>query len=76
MTDRMIIGVVLPEGYTGGSDFAKDCNVEIVGCCSEQVFERMSKPLWPTADEAYRWIKSNPQTAADFLKEISFETPQ
>lgn len=38
--DRRIIAVVLPEGYTGASDFAKDCNVEVIGTCSESVFLR------------------------------------
>lgn len=40
MTDRQIIAVVLPEGYRGGSDFAKDCNVEVIGTCNESVFRK------------------------------------
>ena len=71
MTDRVIIGVVLPEGYTGASDFATDCKCEVIGTCSEEVYLRASKPYWPTMDEAYRWIKSNPKTAAEILAEVA-----
>lgn len=39
--DRMVIGVVLPEGYTSGSDFAKDCNVEVLGHCTESLFGQL-----------------------------------
>ena len=30
MVDRRIIAVVLPDGYAGASDFAKDCGVEVI----------------------------------------------
>lgn len=47
--DRRIIAVVLPEGYTGASDFAKAYNVEVIGTCSESVFlrEYSSEPDQP-----------------------------
>lgn len=44
MEDRMVIGVVLPEGYTSGSDFAKDCNVEVLGHCTESLFKTLKRP--------------------------------
>jgi hypothetical protein len=69
MTDRTIIGVVLPEGYTSGSDFAKDCNVEVIGMCIEDVFLRAASGAL-TMDQVHRLMKSNLKTTVEMLDEI------
>lgn len=75
MTDRPIAGVIVPDVYDDATEFAEDNGVELVGECTEDEFKRrcLSKPFMPTADEAYRWMKSNPLTSADMLKEIARE---
>jgi len=41
MPDRRVIAIVLPPGYRDGTDFAKDCDVEVVGEFSETFFKKM-----------------------------------
>jgi hypothetical protein len=48
---RLVIGVVLPEGYTGASDFAEDCGVEVLGTCTADVFLRTQPSVDPAEQD-------------------------
>ena len=47
VNDRLVIAVVLPDGYTGASDFAADCNVEVIATFTEGWLKRVMKHAYP-----------------------------